>query len=134
MVRLTAEVKRGFLNALYLGAKNTATPLQDALNAFLLNSFPSVQSGRLVVSHAGAGKSTVFQIPRIDQYLSQEEVFGLSQELTEVYNDAVVMLANQNPPVSPTDPIVFAAMMLDDRLQDITRVSPDFTTLLIWPR
>ncbi len=140
MVRLTAEVKRGFLNSLYIQAQSAAVPLQDALNSFLVNSFGSVQTGRLIVSHASAGKSTVFQVPRMDQYLSQEEVFGLAQELTECFTDAGVTITNwssvQRPPVTPdlSDANIFATMMMDDRLQDINRVCPDFTTLLIWPR
>lgn len=141
MVRLTAEVKRGFLNALYIQAKNATVPLQDALSSFLLNSFGSVQTGRLVVSHAGAGKSTVFETPSIFRSFTQEEIFGLAYELTEVYTDATVTQTNwsaqQKPPITNvdlSDPTIFAVMMQDDRLQDINRVTPDFTTLLIWPR
>ncbi len=128
------------MQALYLQSKTAAIPLSDALTSFLLNAFGSVSSGRLVVSHAGAGKSTVFQVPRVDQYLSQEEIFGLSQELTDVYNDAVLTLtdiaANAVPPVTAdlSDPTVYALMTQDIRLADINVVQPDFTNLLVWPR
>lgn len=132
MVRLAAEIKRGFLSALYLQAQASATPMILALREFLLSGFGGLQTGRLVVSHTGAGKTTVFQIPRIDQQFKQEEVFGFAQELLEVYADAAtvagITAAQQQD--GSQDATLYSTMLADDRLTEVTRTVPDFTNLL----
>ena len=133
MVRLPAEIKRGFLTALYIQGPTSTPPvtLYGALTAFLLSGFSGLQTGRLVVSHAGSGKNTVFQFPRIDQSFRQEEVFGMAQEFLETYQDAIVTLALPGIPMDASqDASIYATMLEDDRLQEITRTQPDFTTLL----
>ena len=133
MVALNAQIKRAILNSLFLQAQANATPLVNALNAFLLDGFSACQSGRLVVSHTGAGKQVTFQVPRIDQQFRQEEVFGLAQELTEVYTDALTTLGISQPTDASQDRNIFQTMLADDRLQEVTIVSSDFTGLG-WPR
>jgi hypothetical protein len=131
MVKLSAEIKRGFLNALYIQSKAASTPLQDALEQLLLTGFDAVKSGRLVVSHAGSGKVVTFQMPPIGKQFTQEAVFELSQELLEVYADACVTLGISSDEEEDTanDPNVFATMLNDDRLQSVTDVYRDFTSL-----
>jgi hypothetical protein len=134
MVRLTAEIKRAFLSALYLGGMPTATPLSASLQSFLLTGFSACKTGRLVVSHSGAGKTTVFQVPRVDQYFQEQEILGLAQELIEIYTDAITAIIDLTvaPAVPDTsDSNVYAVMLRDDRLQDICKTYPDFTTLLM---
>ena len=87
------------------------------------------------MSHAGAGKNTVFQVPRPSDPNWAVEVPMLAQELWETYNDAIAtMIANSVITVAPTDnskdPAIYQTMIADDRMQDISETQPDFTYLL----
>jgi hypothetical protein len=131
VVVLSAEIKRGFLNSLARKTADTSTALADALTAFQDQSFSAVKSGRLIVTHSGAGKSVTFQLPEIGRMFSQEQVFALTQEFLEVYSDAKITLSAQGNS-SPDDPSILAVMLADIRLADIDCHAPDFTGLG-WP-
>ena len=132
MVRLAPELKRGFLNSLARQAKTNDTPIFEALGAFQDGGFDAVKTGRLVVSHTGAGKSVTFQFARIGQQLTQEEVFAFSQELLEIYADALIAL-NITPDEGDNsqDENILPVMMADARLDDIDVIFRDYTTLTL---
>ena len=82
------------------------------------------------MSHSGAGKSTVFIVPKIGEMFRQEEIFGLTQELLEVYNDALTTLGLTVTQDTSQDAQILPMMQADDRLAEITVTQPDFTYLL----
>jgi hypothetical protein len=85
----------------------------------------------MVTAHTGAGKAVQFALPQIWQSFQQDEFFALTEELEQVYSDALVTLSAQGIG-SPTDAQIFTVMAADDRLQTITSVQKDYTTLR-WP-
>lgn len=141
MADVKAEIKRGFLRSLYrlvqYGTQTnpvTGQPvatLADVLNAFQDGGFSAIKSGRLIIQTAGAGHSVSYQPPDVARSFTQDQVFSLSEELQQVYADAIVTLSGQSVP-SPTDLQIFNVMIADDRLTTIKDVQRDFTTLR-WP-
>src|SRR5437762_10750410 len=92
--------------------------------------FEAVKSGRLSIGSAGLGHEVKFAVPNVWRGFSQEEVFGLAQELREIHDAALITLsANGNG--SPTQLQILRVMMSDDRLQTVTSTQKDFT-LLRW--
>jgi hypothetical protein len=137
VVRLTAELKRAKLQALSIQGTQAGDTLLNTLQNFLLAQDVAYGQGRVVVAHAGAGKSTQFKNAVPGEEWQQGEFYKLAQEFIETYNDAVAFLIFNKvitqPPVtgdSSQDPTIFGLMMADDRLQDISKTQPDFTTLL----
>ena len=131
MAQIRAEIKRGFLRSLYRQAKLNAQALSDALDAFQDHGFMALKSGRLLVSSSGNGHSSTFQLPTQWQQFTPDEVFSLSEELEQVYADAITTL-NTNGNATPNDDQIFAVMIDDDRLADIDSVGRDYS-LLRWP-
>lgn len=105
--------------------------LAEALNGFQDQAFANVQTGRVVTATAGAGRSAQFAAPEIWRTLDPETIFELAEQLQQVYADALVTLSAQGN-ASPSDAQVFAVMIADDRLQTITSVQKDYSTLR-WP-
>lgn len=130
MAAIAAEIKRGALRTLYRQAQNTGpTPLRDVLDAFQDNGFTSIQGGRLITAHTGAGKAVSFALPQIWQSFTQEEWFSLTEQLQQCYADALTSLGIEDPEDGSKDADIFAAMMADDRLATITSTQKDFSTL-----
>ena len=131
MARLTAEFKRGVLRAIYRQAQNSGpTPLADALNSLQDQVFGSVQSGRVVTDHTGAGKAVKFIVPQIWQTLSQEEMFSFSEELQALYASALTTLGISQPTDASQDANIFGAMI--GALPTITEKANDYSSLR-WP-
>ena len=82
-------------------------------------------------STSQAGHSVHYTKPEIWHSYSPAEMFSLAEEFQQVYLDAVSTLAS-NGNGSPDDPTIFNMMMEDDRMQTITEVYHDYTTLN-WP-
>jgi hypothetical protein len=100
-----------------------AIPLLEALEAFQVGGFGAVKAGRVVVSHSGSGQSTSFELPSVGRGFTQEQIFALSEDFIQIYQDTVAQLA-------PTDDAAtFEAMMADDRMAAVTRVYDDWTGL-----
>lgn len=131
MAEIQAEIKRGFLRSLYRQTSESQS-LQDVLDAYQTTLFtPSFQSGRMVSATSQAGHNVQFIPPAIGSQFTQDQVFSLSEELEQVYSDAIVNLSSAGT-TSPTDSQIFSEMMGDPRLTTITDVQKDYT-LLRWP-
>ncbi len=131
MAQLKAEIKRGFLRSLYRQVSKSATPLSDALDSFQDQGFCALKSGRLVLSSQGNGHATTFQVPTSWQNFTEEEVFSLSEELQQVFDDAMVTVASAGGD-NTDDAQLFDAMMADYRLQTVTESYTDHTVSR-WP-
>lgn len=135
MVRIQSEIKRGFLRQIYTGCHDTAVFLEDALVAFQAAIFsPNFQRGRIIVSTSGGGQQGSFTIPNIGQQFSQDQIFALSEELLQIYTDTLAALVAATPTFDPrandsgsSEQQMFAAMMLDDRLNAVRREYGDHT-------
>jgi hypothetical protein len=132
MACLAGAIKRGFLRQIFAQAQasQTAVTLGAALLAFQANAFSSVQSGRLIVSTSGNGKSVAFSMPTMGQIVP-DELMSFSEELFEVYSDALTALGTLGTDPN-LDPPIFAQMLLDDRMQTVTEVRMDFTPTRLW--
>lgn len=137
MVYIQAAIKRGFLRQIYEQAKAATAYLGDALLAFQGSVFtPAFKTGRILVNTSGSGQSASFEVPQIGKQYSQDQIFALSEELLEIYSDAVAQLQAETPSFNPTaspanQQTVFDTMMADDRLQGVRTQMGDFTGLRI---
>lgn len=129
MAYLQAQLKRGFLNSLYRQGAKAGLPLLESLTAFQDNGFAAISTGRLIGSTSGNGKSVSFIMPPVGKQFSEEQVFILSQELLEVYANALVTLAISQPQDNTHDASIIATMLADDSLQTVRSMMYDFTAL-----
>lgn len=132
MVTIQASIRRGFLRALYRSGALAGASLAETLEAFQVNGFGAVKTGRLVVTYSGSGQSTSFELPSVGRGFTQDQVFGLSEEFLQIYADTVSALGII-PQGTDNDLAIFNAMMADDRMQSITRIRDSFTLLNLNP-
>src|ERR1044071_3626475 len=128
MAVLRAEIKRGFLRSLFRQSEANAVTLEAALGAFQDQGFKAIKAGKLVIASSGAGHSVQFAVPDAWRSFSQEEVFSLSEELFQVFDDAKAMLI-ANGTAEPDDDSIYTAMTADDRLQTVTSLQKDNSPL-----
>jgi hypothetical protein len=131
MAALQAEIKRGVLRTLFRQSQTDVVKLSDSLARFQDSGFDGIKSGRLVITSAGFGRSVGFAPPASWQQFTQEQIFSLSEELLATYDTAKSNLAASGN-ASPTDQQIFDSMMADDRLQTVTSVQKDWSTIN-WP-
>lgn len=138
MAIIQAEIKRGILRSIYRNSQAQSgqiVPLAAALAAYQDSGFQGLNSGRIIVSTSGFGKSTSFAAPSTSLQFTQEQVFALSEELLETYDAAIAALNAGSTPLPPEGPpgsndaAIFSAMMLQDNMQTITSVRDDHTML-----
>ena len=104
----------------------------------------SVETGRTVIAHAGAGKQTSFAIPQIWTSLTSEEMMEFAGELQELYVAACRTLG-LTPFTTPVNDDVLPASPTQDTTQDaaivnemlallptVTQVGRDYSALR-WP-
>ncbi len=145
MASLRAEIKRAFLQSIYDAvaddialqefpstvpdsANIQITTLVDGLKAFQRTGLEALKGGRLSLGSSGIGHEVRWAPPDIRRSFSQEEVFSLSQELREVYEDALVRLSSIGNN-APNDITILRTMMTDDRLETVTSLQHDFVSL-----
>ena len=123
------------LRVLHNRSAPSAATLKETLLAFLDGGFDAIKSGRLIVNSSGTGSSVSFEIPSILRGFSQDEVFGLAEQLVEIYEETTssLSIAADVQDTGDQDSDIFAAMMADDRMQSITRVRDSFTLLNLNP-
>jgi hypothetical protein len=124
---IQASIRRGFLRSLYNQSIAQAASLQEALQGYQDSLFAGVKSGRILVNSSGTGSSVSFEIPSTLRGFTQDEVFGFSEELIQIYEDTVAALTAAS--ADGSDPSIFAAMMADDRMQAVTKVHDSFTLI-----
>ncbi len=129
-VPIGAIKKRGFLRQIAERAKSSAQTLREALLATQRGRFTvNMEGGRLLVSTSGSGQSGSFEIGVQGKEWTQDNVFGLIEQLIEVLDDTVTdEIAIDGPDLATIDAL-FAAMCLDDRLRRISQQQGDFTSL-----
>jgi archaellum biogenesis protein FlaJ (TadC family) len=129
MVRIQSEIKRALLRSLWSCAKKTqGAKLRSALESYQNSQFSSLKSGRIIVNNSANGHSTSIEVAPQWRQLSQESVLALSELFINVYDDSVVVAA-QNSISNPSEDQLLAIMMADDRLQGVTSESLDITGL-----
>ncbi len=132
MANIKCESKRALVS--YLSRSPEATDLLSALEAEQDRIVVALKSGKILTASSGAGFSATFSIIGA---LAPDEMFGLSQELIEVYTDARAALVAAGAFLSGStdylhdDPLILARMMLDDRMNAVTRYQTDFTAIRI---
>jgi hypothetical protein len=144
---IKAQVKRGLLQYLWdgvtlttlandLGLQGLSAPistLNDALMWYQRFVAVDIQSGKTSVGSSGVGSSVHYNPWNRDRAYTQEELFAASQELREVYADAITTLSSSNLPTN--DLSIFNAMMADDRMQTVTSTQRDYTIIRMpWSR
>ena len=144
MAALKAELKRAFLQSIYDAYKaetlladltgDTEGPsivtFEDALKAFQHYCFGNVKDGKTLFQTSGLGHETRWALPMVWRSFSEDEVFGMAQEFREVYDEAIVTLADAGN-IHPNDSAILATMMANDKMQTVTSQQRDFT-LLRW--
>lgn len=130
MVYIQAILKQGFLRQIAEGAKRNASTVRESLLAAQAAVFsPNFQKGRLLVSTSGSGQSGSFEIGVMGKAWTQENVFGLTEELIHVLDDTLAGgLAVDTAAPADTDAL-FAAMIEDDRLVGVREQLGDYTGL-----
>ena len=127
-IAIQAVKKRAFLNQVTAGAVATQARLADALLAVQtqINS-PTFAKGRIVVSQSGSGQSGSFQIGLPGVEWTQDNIFGLTQELIELcaFTRADQSLADDGSETATR--ALAAAMMADDLLQGVREQRGDYT-------
>jgi len=132
MVYIQAIKKRGILRQIVEGgAIPGKLKVREALLAFQGAIYsPSFKQGRVVASSSGNGQSASFEIGLQGKEYTQDNVFGLSEELFDILEDT---LGNSPGLVDDGSEAgsraVLAAMKYDDRLQSVNRKGTDFTLL-----
>ena len=125
--QVRGQLKRAILNSLFRQATDTIS-LLDILESYQDALVAGVKGGRIVEATSQAGHSTKFRTPNPGEHFRPEDMGELTQELLEVYNDALVTLSAQGN-ASPTDAQIVAVMLADDRVQSITKTRSDYTLL-----
>ncbi len=118
--------KQAFLRSLFR-ASRLAGNLKLALEAFQDNGFAACKTGRVIISHSGSGQSTSFELPSVARGFSQDTVLDLSEELLQIFTDALGGTSYDETGAS--DQTYFDTMMLDDRLVGVSQVHEDYTLL-----
>ena len=126
--------RRAFLNQVAAGAIATGITLTAALTAAQTQIYsPTFAKGRVVVSQSGSGQSGSFAItpPSAGGEWSQENLFGLTQELIEliqtVINNGSFTGQDDGQPGSTS--ALMAIMVEDDSLYGVTQQQGDWTSL-----
>jgi hypothetical protein len=136
-IRIQAVKKRAFLNQVAQGAIASASTLTDALNQVQSQVYgQSFRTGRIVISQSGSGQSGSYQMNVTGAEWTQDNIFGLTQELIELIPITIANAASQTPPVTladdgekPSTLALIAAMNQDDSLIGVTEQHGDFTAL-----
>ena len=136
-VRIQSIKKRGFLNQVSAGAIAATIPLTDALTQVQSQVFgQSFRQGKIVISQSGSGQSGSYQMSLAGQEWSQDNIFGLTQELIELIPLTIANALLGTPPVTMVDDgqkastqALVAAMNQDDSLLGVTEQHGDFTSL-----
>lgn len=127
-IRIQSVKKRGFLRQIAEAAKRSNLPLKTALiNAQQSVASPTFLKGRIVVSTSGSGQAGSFQMPEAGLEWTQDNVFGLLEELIELAESVTATQSLQDDG-SNTDAI-FAAMIADDSLRSLRQQMGDFSML-----
>jgi hypothetical protein len=127
MAQVRGQLKRAILNSLFRQATNSVK-LLDILDAYQDAMVMGVKGGRVIEATSQAGHSTKFRTPNPGEHFRPEDLAEMTQELLEVYNDALVTLSAQGNS-SPTDTQSVAVMLADDRLASITLTRSDFSLI-----
>jgi len=89
-VQIQAIKKCGFVRQIAQQAINSASTLKDALIAAQTGHFVNTFArGRLVVSNSGGGQSGSFEISMPGKEWTQDNVFGLIEELIQMVDARV---------------------------------------------
>jgi hypothetical protein len=89
-VQIQSIKKCGFLRQIAEGAKLAASTLKEALLAAQKGHFVSTFArGRLVVSQSGSGQSGSFEVSMNGKEWTQDNVFGLIEELIQMLDACV---------------------------------------------
>lgn len=124
-IRIQSVKKRGFLRQIVEGARSASLTLKAALlNAQSSVFSPTFKTGRIVISQSGAGQSGSFLMPGDTVEWSQDNVFGLIEELLELH-DTVVAGGTSADDLDA----LFNAMCADDSMIGVRSSMGDFTTL-----
>lgn len=106
--------RRGFLRQMAEQAKRTASTLRETLLAAQSGHFVSTFArGRLVVSQSGSGQSGSFEMTMQGKEWTQDNVFGLIEELIELC-EFVLTDQSQTDDGTPTNTDQLLAAMLND--------------------
>ena len=126
--RISALKARGFLRQITEGARKASLPLRESLLSAQSSVYsPTFAKGRIVVSQSGSGQSGSFQIGISGVEWTQDNVFGLLEELIELHDAVAADAAN---PVDQTDlDAMFAAMCSDAVMMGVRSSMGDFTAL-----
>ena len=128
MAQIRAQLKRGVLNSLARQAATAKVTLLNALNAYQDALIAGVKAGRTIEVSSGAGHMSKFRTPFLGEHFRPEDMAELTQEFVEVYSDSLGVLATGGNS-SPTDAQVLATMLIDDRMQSVTRTRVDYTII-----
>jgi len=144
VANIKAQLKRGLLQWIYdgvklqtiqddLGTDAEITTLEEGLMWFQRYVANDVKGGKLTTGSSGYQHAVTFAKPEIWRSLTPDELFAGTQELREVYADAVVTLSAQS--LQTSDINILAVMLADDRLQTVNYTQKDYTVLRMpWVR
>ena len=127
MAPVTTSYKRMLLRYLLRFAQQEGETLCDVLNDAGQARIEETQKGKILVSVAGNGHSTSWQVP---QDFTPQDAAGLVSELLDRYDEAVAKLAADGNS-SPTDQQVATEVL--DKLRPVRSVACDFSGLRVEP-
>jgi hypothetical protein len=134
-VQIQAIKKCGFLRQLTEKAKSGAATLHDTLVSAQGGHFVSTfQRGRLVVSQAGSGQSGSFEVGVQGKEWTQDNVFGLIEELLQMLEAADAVLYPDDSQSSSTDALrelISGNIMAGNVPSGVRSVMGDFTLINI---
>lgn len=113
-VRIQSIKKCGFLRAIVRQAIASASTLKDTLAAAADGMFvnTSFAKGKLMVSNSGGGQSGSFEISLPDKEWTQENVFALIEELTQMTDTRIAAGSTDDGQPASTNALL-AALIQD---------------------
>ena len=134
-VQIQAIKKCGYLRQIAEGAKSTTITLKAALLGVQKGVYsPTFQKGRIVVSQSGSGQAGSFQISGADNTWTQDNIFGLCEELLMMVEAADPVLYPDDADPTHTDALraqIAANVMMGNIPETVRSIGSDFTLLNI---
>lgn len=134
-IQIQAVKKCGYLRQLAAGATQTAATLKESIAAAQAQVYsPTFQKGRIVVSQSGSGQSGTFQISGGGNDWTQDNIFGLCEELLQMLEAADPVLLPDNGQPASTEALrnnLAQNIMAGNVPDGVRATSGDFTLLFV---
>ena len=129
-VPIMSVKRRGFLRQMAEKAKQSTSTLKETLVAAQSGHFVSTfQRGRLVVSQSGSGQSGSFEMTFSGKEWTQDNVFGLVEELIELLEFTLSGQSMTDDGTTAATDALMTAMMQDQSMQSSSVQYGDFTLI-----